>query len=323
VQISPHRNGSEVSADLAHRDFRVLDMALDPLSGQLLDPHAGLADLEQTRLRAVGEAEARLREEPLRLLRAARLVATHGYVPDRELVLALASRSADAADLPAAGVRRELSRLLRGDHAGTGLDLLRRCEIESALVPGVAKEAAAWVQALPPRLPLRLAAWLRGAHPGRALHRLRFDPQLRDRVLRLLQLHPIEQTVSPHKHSSLRRLLSRVPAADIDALFELRVAELSVQGDPPAAVAALAALGRALAQLASPLEREQCRPALALSGEQVMAILGGGPGPRVGRALHFLRERIRTEPGCNEPEKLTVLLRAWAAEVQETSEKPS
>jgi tRNA nucleotidyltransferase (CCA-adding enzyme) len=51
-------------------------MAYDVLADRLIDPFGGLADLEQKRLRAVGEPAARFAEDGLRVLRAARFVAT-------------------------------------------------------------------------------------------------------------------------------------------------------------------------------------------------------------------------------------------------------
>ncbi|NNL67506.1 MAG: CCA tRNA nucleotidyltransferase, partial [Myxococcales bacterium] len=67
-----------LSRDLGLRDFTVNALAfrLDP--PELIDRHGGLSDLAADRLRAVGSAEARLAEDPLRALRAARLLAERG-----------------------------------------------------------------------------------------------------------------------------------------------------------------------------------------------------------------------------------------------------
>ena len=317
VHLSSHRRGARVEDDLAHRDFSVLAMALAATSERLLDPHGGGPDLENLRLRSVGDAGERLREDPLRLLRAARLVASHGYEAMPDLEEALAKQAHAAARLPAADARREISLLLLGAHAGAGLELLRRSGVEAALVPGVAPEAGRWVQCLPRQLAPRLAAWLRGAHPGHSLHRLRFSPELRERVLGLLQLHPVEQTVSLARHSSLRRFLERTPGRDIEVLFRLRACELSLHADPPAELAKLAALESALHRLAAQVAREETRPRLALAGSDVMAILGRGPGPQVGLALRHLQSCAEADPACNEREALTSRLRAWAAEREE------
>jgi tRNA nucleotidyltransferase (CCA-adding enzyme) len=66
----------DITADLARRDFTVNAIALDPVDGKIIDPHHGRADLEAGLLRAVGNARERFAEDGLRVLRAARFVAT-------------------------------------------------------------------------------------------------------------------------------------------------------------------------------------------------------------------------------------------------------
>ena len=66
----------DITADLARRDFTVNAMAIDPVDAQLIDPFDGRGDLERGVLRAVGDARERFAEDGLRVLRAARFVAT-------------------------------------------------------------------------------------------------------------------------------------------------------------------------------------------------------------------------------------------------------
>jgi tRNA nucleotidyltransferase (CCA-adding enzyme) len=66
----------DITADLARRDFTVNAIALDPLDGAIIDPFAGRDDLERKVLRAVGDPAQRFSEDGLRVLRAARFVAT-------------------------------------------------------------------------------------------------------------------------------------------------------------------------------------------------------------------------------------------------------
>ncbi|MBK7584905.1 MAG: HD domain-containing protein [Myxococcales bacterium] len=66
----------DIVADLARRDFTINAMAYDPLEEALIDPFDGMADLARGVLRAVGDPAARFAEDGLRVLRAARFVAT-------------------------------------------------------------------------------------------------------------------------------------------------------------------------------------------------------------------------------------------------------
>ena len=64
--------------DLARRDFTVNAIAMDA-DGRLCDPFGGRADLEKKILRAVGDPEARFREDALRILRCARFSSVLGF----------------------------------------------------------------------------------------------------------------------------------------------------------------------------------------------------------------------------------------------------
>ena len=66
----------DIKDDLARRDFTINALAYDVLADRLIDPFDGIADLEQKVLRAVGEPAERFAEDGLRVLRAARFVAT-------------------------------------------------------------------------------------------------------------------------------------------------------------------------------------------------------------------------------------------------------
>ena len=66
----------DIKDDLARRDFTINAIAYDPLADRLIDPFGGLRDLEAGVLRAVGDAGERFAEDGLRVLRAARFVAT-------------------------------------------------------------------------------------------------------------------------------------------------------------------------------------------------------------------------------------------------------
>jgi tRNA nucleotidyltransferase (CCA-adding enzyme) len=66
----------DIKDDLARRDFTINAIAYDPLHDRLIDPFGGVRDLESKLLRAVGDPAARFAEDGLRVLRAARFVAT-------------------------------------------------------------------------------------------------------------------------------------------------------------------------------------------------------------------------------------------------------
>ena len=66
----------DIKDDLARRDFTINAIAYDPLEDVLIDPFDGIRDLHARVLRAVGDPAVRFAEDGLRVLRAARFVAT-------------------------------------------------------------------------------------------------------------------------------------------------------------------------------------------------------------------------------------------------------
>ncbi len=69
---------STAREDVERRDFTLNALLLDPRGGDVVDHVGGVADLTARRLRAVGDAHARLREDRLRVLRGLRFAAQLG-----------------------------------------------------------------------------------------------------------------------------------------------------------------------------------------------------------------------------------------------------
>ena len=313
VDVTSFRAGARVEDDLALRDLTVNAMAWDPRREALIDPFGGQADLAARRLRAVGSAHARFAEDPLRALRAARLAAQLGFAVDPSIEPAMAEARPALRGVARERIRHELEALLVAPHADAGLRLLRRAGIEGDLAPGAAADAPALVAALEPRLPLRLAAWLRGSPAESILLRLRFPRALAQQVSRLLGLHPIEEQVDPQRPVALRRLLRRADPESLAMLFALREAELARAGAAGApARERLEALRRSLEQVRSEGSLALHRRDLALQGREVMQILGCGPGRRVGQALEYLTEQVLEDPSRNDSRALRSLLEAWS-----------
>jgi hypothetical protein len=96
VDFTPLRDGIE--ADLATRDFTINAIAVPLESGEAVDPFGGRGDLEARVLRAVSHSI--FSDDPLRLLRAARLEDELGFGLDAETER-LVRQHADLVSLPA------------------------------------------------------------------------------------------------------------------------------------------------------------------------------------------------------------------------------
>ena len=138
----------EAVEDASRRDFTI-DSLLFRLApgrfvgdGRLLDPYGGIEDVTGRRIRCVGEAADRFREDPLRIVRAIRLKnERRGFV--LHPATASAIRRVGPRLLPAASPDRlsvELVRSLSADPAGT-IDDLRRLGLMSVLLPESGRHA--------------------------------------------------------------------------------------------------------------------------------------------------------------------------------------
>jgi tRNA nucleotidyltransferase (CCA-adding enzyme) len=97
----------DIRDDLARRDFTINAMAYDVLEDRFVDPFGGYDDLGKRLLRAVGDASQRFAEDGLRVLRAARFVAT--------LEVELAPETARAIEPSLASYRRVSAERIRDE----------------------------------------------------------------------------------------------------------------------------------------------------------------------------------------------------------------
>jgi poly(A) polymerase len=125
--------GDSIETDLAGRDFTIGAVAVPLLGGEPIDPYGGLADLDRQLLRVVGEGS--FADDPLRLLRAARLAACLGLTIDPS-TLALA-RAEAARVSESAGERQlvELRQLVGGPDPLRGLALLDDLGLTPVVLP--------------------------------------------------------------------------------------------------------------------------------------------------------------------------------------------
>jgi len=125
----------DVETDLSRRDFTVNAMALRLPDGVLVDPYGGAVDLLHQRLRTPLSPEVSFLDDPLRMLRAARFIATFGLVPDDELVAAVEQHRGRLEIVSAERMRDELSKLLLVEDPTAGLWFLAETGLADEFLP--------------------------------------------------------------------------------------------------------------------------------------------------------------------------------------------
>lgn len=127
--------GDSIEADLAKRDFTINAIAQPVASSELIDPYDGAGDLGRRTLRMVSETA--LTDDPLRLLRLARLAATLELKIEATTKLA-AERHAKLVIEPAAErVFAELRGIVAGQRAIAGIELLDDLGLLALVLPEI------------------------------------------------------------------------------------------------------------------------------------------------------------------------------------------
>lgn len=105
---------TDISDDIERRDFTINALALDPINHFLLDESSGLADLVERYIRFIGEPAQRIKEDPLRVLRAIRFKCRLGFRYSQETFDALTQTIADGviSTIATDRLRNELSNIL-------------------------------------------------------------------------------------------------------------------------------------------------------------------------------------------------------------------
>lgn len=173
---------TDLAQDAARRDFTI-NALYAGRDGAVSDPVGGLPDLTARRLRFVGDPDARITEDYLRILRFFRFLARHGREADPEAVAACARHRDGLARIARERIGAEMRKLLDAPDPGPAMALMARTGVLERLLPGAD--------------PLRLQALLeREPAPGGWLRRLAAlgpaDPDLRlsrGEARALAQLH--------------------------------------------------------------------------------------------------------------------------------------
>ncbi len=150
VEVTPYRSESEYSdarrpdqvqfgvslkEDLARRDFTVNALAYRLATGELIDEFHGLADLADTRLRAVRDPDERFAEDALRMMRAVRLAAELDFMIESDTMAAIVRNSSRLQRISIERVASEFLRLIDSPAPMHGLFLLEKLGLLKEFIP--------------------------------------------------------------------------------------------------------------------------------------------------------------------------------------------
>ena len=320
---------TSLEEDLLRRDFTVNAMAMD-LRGKLCDPYDGLQDLEQGILRCVGDAERRLDEDALRILRGLRFSACLGFAVEPQTAAAIHGKKALLSEIAVERIWVELAKLLTGGDAVRVLrdyvdvfgvfwpellDMVGLDQKNHHHIHDVWEHTLHAIDHTERDLILRCAVLLHDVgkprcmtvdengvgpfygHPemGRVLadtmlRRLRVDNATRETVVRLVAWH---DRYIPRTDRGLRRALRELGETDLRRLLEVKRADNLAQA--PECHGIQQEIDRAERIMERLLAEDACvsLKQLAVSGRDLMAL--GASGPAIGAGLELLLNAVIDE----------------------------
>jgi len=342
--------GLSIEEDLSHRDFTCNAMAYDIINKRIIDPFGGQRDIEGKVVRAVLNPSERFQEDPLRMMRVIRFSLELGYAIEPETLMAIKPMAQGIDIVAKERVRDELLKILLARRPSAGFHLMRKSGLLKGILPELVegyrkrqnnyhkytiyRHTMETVDSIKDDPVLRLSAlfhdiakprvrkkingrWRFFGHaPASAeltkeiMMRLKFSNDRITRVTRLIAHHMFDykQELSD---KAVRRFIKRIGADNVNDLIALRKADDVAHG-----------WGR---DFEKDIEKFKNRidsqikksypftiTDLAVNGHDVMNIARLHSGPRVGRILNQLLERVIEKPEYNRKDKLVEIVKRMA-----------
>lgn len=121
--------------DARRRDFTINGLFFDPVQEQVIDYVGGQADLAGKLVRAIGDPEARIQEDKLRMLRAIRFVSRLGFSLDPATADAIAARHVEIKQVSTERITEELKKMLTHRRRVQAVEELCRLQLLGTLLP--------------------------------------------------------------------------------------------------------------------------------------------------------------------------------------------
>jgi poly(A) polymerase len=124
--------------DAVRRDFTVNGLFYDPATGEVIDFVGGREDLEAHRIATIGDPEIRMREDPVRALRAIRFAARLGFTIAPDTFEAMRRHAGELARCAPARILEEIFKILRCGGSYRAFELLRASNALPVVLPSLA-----------------------------------------------------------------------------------------------------------------------------------------------------------------------------------------
>ncbi len=286
--------------DLKRRDFTVNALAVDILTGTIIDNHGGIKDLETKTIRAIGEAEERFGEDALRMMRAARFSAKLDFTIEEKTLNAIKKLHGNIKKVSVERIKEELDKTLLSPSPERGLEYLDETGLLCDILPKV-KLTPFIVECITRAKEMKLSLssfyailfyGMKEEDTEKTISSLKPSNSEKKEILTLTTKWPL--TPSGEKREETRDYLRKVGKENTEKIIALKKA--FGKDDPLFEEAVKREIDESV-----PLDIKS----LEINGNDLLRIVK--PGPDMGKMLEFLMDEVIKDPKNNTKEKLMLL----------------
>jgi poly(A) polymerase len=129
-----------IEEDVWRRDFTCNSLYYNIADFSIWDYTGGVEDIDRRHIVLIGDPDKRLREDPVRMLRAVRFAAKLDFTIDESVEQAIRQDRPLLADVPAARLFDEFLKMFQSGYAERTFELLRQYDLFSMLFPATDQE---------------------------------------------------------------------------------------------------------------------------------------------------------------------------------------
>ena len=123
--------------DAARRDLTINSIYYDPFSSEIVDYTGGVRDLKNKKIRFIGDAEKRVIEDPVRILRVIRFAAKLDFEIEPNIKKAITKHKNQLIEISSARIYEEIIKMFLAGHAQKTYQLLQDYGLFDLLFPHV------------------------------------------------------------------------------------------------------------------------------------------------------------------------------------------
>ena len=300
--------GDDIIEDLARRDFTINAIALDPVTGEIIDEFGGIDDLNAGIIRAVGNAHERISEDGLRIMRAFRFLDS-GELElrniDEDLQTAITDNLNMLGKVSSERKWAELSRIFQGKKNIQVVKLMKDFGVLAQILPGTNFSTVEYFSESPV-VNLAILCSMDSRSGTSLAEHLQQVLRLSNEEFSTIQfLHDLQIEDLSHEINSFRRFnaaLSDSMKKDVMAYFGQK--------------------GEEFLEASSKLEPLNAGNKPLINGEKLMKVTGLEPGIRLGRLKGWLHRR-QIEENLSDADEVISLLKTIDWESEEPDSWPS